>query len=76
MQLVRRNEGVERDVLDLMPIAHNREAAEQIDVFLLGRERNLIFHALRLGFGEHPRRKLHIDQHHVRADGLECLDAS
>jgi hypothetical protein len=36
---VRRDKNVERDVLDLVPVAHDGEAAEQIDILVLGRDR-------------------------------------
>ncbi len=67
VQFVRRDEGVERHVLNVVPVAHHREAVEQIDILFLGGDCNLIFHAGRLGLGQHPRRKLHVDQHHIGA---------
>ena len=75
MQLVRRDKGLERNMLDFVPVAHDREAVEQIDIRLLGDERNLIFHALRLGLGQHPRRKLHIDQYNIGARRGKLRDA-
>ena len=36
VQFVRRDEGLERHMPNLVPIAHDREAAKQIDILLLG----------------------------------------
>ena len=45
VQRVRRDESLERNMLDFVPVAHQREPIEQIDALLLGGKRNLIFHA-------------------------------
>ena len=45
VQPVGRDERFERNVLNFVPIAHDREAVEQVDVFLLGGHGDLIFHA-------------------------------
>jgi hypothetical protein len=75
VQLVRRDECVERHVPDLVPVAHECEAAEQIDIRLLRRERNLILHARGLRLGQNLRGKLHVHQHHVGAGVPEFGDA-
>jgi len=48
VQLVRRGECLKRYVLNVVPVAHDREALEQIDIFLLGGDGKLIFHPRRL----------------------------
>ena len=75
MQLVGSDERLERHMLHIVPVAHDREAVEQIDARHFGRQRNLILHALGLRLGQHARRKLHIDQHHVGTSLLELRNA-
>jgi hypothetical protein len=75
VEAVGRHESVERQMLHVVPIAHHGEAPEEIDIFLLRGERNLLDHAGRFRFGEHRRRELWIDQDHVGPGILEFLDA-
>jgi hypothetical protein len=75
VQAVRRYKNIEGKMLHVMPIAHHRETLEQVDIFLLRGERNLLDHAFGFRLGNHGRRKLRIDQDYVAAGSFELLDA-
>ena len=59
---------IEPQLLDITPVAHHFETAEQIDIFPLGRRGDERNHGLGVGFGDHLRRILWIDEHDIGAD--------
>ena len=72
VQFVRRGENAERKPFGEIPVAHHREALEQIDVGFLGGQMNEVDHAVDVMLGDDLRRILRVDQHHVGA-GLAQL---
>jgi hypothetical protein len=67
-QAVGRHERLEGHVIDVRPVAHHFETAEQIDIFLLcgrGDKRN---HGLGVRLGNHLRCKLRVDEYDIGAD--------
>ena len=68
VQPVGRHERLEGHVIDVHPVAHHFETAEQIDIFLLcgrGDKRN---HGLGIRLGNDLRCKLRVDEYDVGAD--------
>src|SRR5262245_2448075 len=68
MQQIRRQEYLERDAVNVVPVPHEREAVKHVDVLLLGRTRNELDHVCTFRPREHLRRELRIDQNDIGAD--------
>ena len=74
VQPVGRHERLERQVIDVTPVAHQLETAEQVDILLLrgrGDKRN---HGLGVRLGNDLRRELRIDQHDIGADRMDLRE--